>query len=106
MPKRKPPTPRTGHVYERTERPQGGYLHTCTQCDRKITNDSGLPPQQFQSVPGESKPQLIRCPHGEVITAEQQASAFDDAGAGPAPKPKRKRRRKATTHKTTKRGKR
>jgi len=94
MPRRKPPAPRAGHIYERTERPQGGYLHTCTECNRKVANSSGHAPLSFLQDGAE----LVRveCPAGKEFQTE------DDAAAAHA---KLATAKKRAPRKTTKRGK-
>ncbi len=73
MPRRTPPTPRAGHIWKRTDRAQGGYLHTCTECDRKVANRSGHTPQSFLQDGDE----LVRaqCPAGKTFETEDEAAA-------------------------------
>ncbi len=82
MPRRKnlENVPRANHSYTRTEHPKG-FLHTCTACDRKVVNSSGLTPQPS------------RCPEGEPLE--------EAAAAAPPAKKVTKRARKPAAKKTT-----
>lgn len=98
MPRRTPPAPRAGHIYERAERVQGDYLHTCTECGRKVANKSGHTPQSFL----QDGDDLVRvqCSAGKAFETE------DDAAAAHAKLANAGRARRRRTTKGTKRGKR